>query len=213
MPKKIIRDGKEHVVYDPTNEEDMRIALGTAKKTLEDMEGKTDADAEVEKFKTEAELEEENQQLKEKINLIATEAFESKKRKLGCSDPEITSLDQLEAWQKGQESAKQKPRGFMDSPVGSAPLEGNIRASQGYKEGYGSTEELIDDLRRQSHEGSKEAEKILGKLLEKAVQGVKEGKKGFGEIKTSEDGETELERIRRIFIEKRTTKKQRELIE
>jgi hypothetical protein len=206
MPKKYVdKDGKEHVVFNPLDDTDMKIALGTAKKTLEANEGgqgQTDADAEVEKFKNEAQLEEENEQLKEKMKLVIDTAFEAKKQKIGCSDPEIDTPDKLLAWESGQKSARPEPTG--SAPLNYEQLHG------GLKKGYDTQAEMIEDLQSRARQGDKNSEVILGQLLVKSLKGVKEGKKGFGEIKTPIDGETEIQRLNRHWREKQLRNRNRD---
>lgn len=128
---------------------------------------------EMSKRKSASELEEENEDLKSKLGLIAEKAFEKKKQELGCSDSEIDTPDKLLAWEKGKTG---KGEG---SPSGSAPLN-SFQLGEKQKNGsYSSVEEMINDLRdraevfRGTPQGN-QAEKILNQLLQKGLAGQKE---------------------------------------
>lgn len=176
MVKIIEQDGKKRQIFDPNNPEDMKLAAEMAKKQLESMEGKTNADKEVEKFKSKAELEEENQQLKEKIQLVAEQAFEAKKRKMGCNDPEIDSLDKLEAWKAGKDT---HGTFVKEGASGSLPLSPEqIAGGVAPKGSFESVEALVDHLRNLQSCGTAEqkeyAKQVLDKLMLKWAKGMKE---------------------------------------
>jgi len=165
-------------------------------KVVKEKEEKTDTDREVEKFQREAELEEENEQLKEKLNLIVENAFMNKKRELGCTDPEITTPDQLEAWRKGKEDSQ-------DGSAGYAPLdEGQIYGGSPPQEGFSSHEELIDALISAKHSGNKKAQEVLDQLWLKTLKGVKEQEKGAKTYVPPKDGESPIQRLNRFRREK-----------
>ena len=203
MVKIVEKDGKKTQVFDLTDPKDMELANKIAKDELAKMKGQTDADKEVEKFKTEAELEEENQQLKEKIQLVAEQAFEAKKQKIGCSDPEIDTFDKLEAWQSGRDThgtpVKEGASGSL--PLNDAQIYGGARP-----EGFESQEALIDDLRRRSHLGDKIAEKQLGQLLVKSLKGIKEQRQGVKEF-IPEENDSEIQRLNKQWREKHILRK------
>ena len=168
-------------------------------KVIKEKEEKTETDRELEKFKREAELEEENEQLKEKLALIAENAFENKKRELGCRDPEITTPDQLKAWEKGKSNSE-------DGSAGSAPLSRGQITGGDSSVGWNSHEEMIEDLLRTKHNGNDEerkiAQRVLGELMLKSLRGVKEQEKGIKPYVASKDSESVIERLNRFRREK-----------
>jgi hypothetical protein len=168
-------------------------------KVVKEKDAKTDTDREVEKFQREAELEEENEQLKEKLALIAENAFENKKRELGCTDPEINTPDQLDAWRKGKEDSE-------DGSAGCAPLsQGQITGGDS-SVGWNSHEKMIEDLLRTKHNGNDEerkiAQRVLDELLLKSLRGVKEQERGVKPYVASKDSESVIERLNRFRREK-----------
>ena len=82
-------------------------------------------------------VEEERDDLAEKLDLIATNAFEKKRRELNCTDDSINTPEKLEAWSKGH-----NPNNSASG--GSATLEGQYGNSQ--NQGANSMEGMIDGL-------------------------------------------------------------------
>jgi hypothetical protein len=140
--------------------------VNKAKKILEDAMAKQ---------KSEKELTEENEDLREKLDLQAQLAFERKKKELGCTDSQIDSADKLIAWEKGLESKK-------GAPSGSAGLEG-----QGYyeqfkgqgediaKKKFASHGEMVRFLKDNSEDPN--VKHYIDLLWKKAVQAMKSGQK------------------------------------
>jgi len=151
--------------------------------------------------------EQEAEELREKLDLVTEAQIEKKLNELGITDEEKrfefkANPDMLIGYEQALKDAKPKFRD--EGAVGSLPLSPEQIYGGIPPQGYTSEKELIEDLRKRSHLGGAEgqqAEQILGKLLEKTLKGVRDGKRGFGEIKTSED-ETEIQRINRINREK-----------
>jgi hypothetical protein len=159
-------------------------------------------------MKKQAEAEAKAEEYREKLELVTEAQAEKLLNDMGITDPEKrfelkANPEMLIVYKQAYED-QQKNSGKGGS--GSAPLnQAQITGGSPSKHGYNSTNELIDDLTRRSHEGGadgKEADRILQTLLSKAVQGVKEGRQGFGKIQTPIDGESELERLKRIQREK-----------
>jgi hypothetical protein len=169
-------------------------------KVVKEDKEKTDTDRAVEKFQREAELEQENEELKEKLNLIAENAFMNKKRELGCSDPEITTPDQLEAWKKGKEDSQDGSSGY--APLDDAQKYGGNPPN----EGFSSHEEMIEALLHAKHNGSAEeqkvAQRVLDQILIKSLRGVKEQERGIKPYVPSKESESIIERLNRFRREK-----------
>jgi hypothetical protein len=147
--------------------------------------------------------EQEAEELREKLDLVAQAQAEEKLNKLKINDPELREKftenpDMIYGYEQAMKDAQKQKRPEI---TGSAPLDYYQLHGGKRSEGFESQEALIDDLRRRSHLGDAQAEQILGKLLEKTVQGVKKGKQGFGQIETPEN-ESEIQRINRINREK-----------
>jgi hypothetical protein len=203
MPKKIVKDGKETTVFDVTNEEDMKIAEKLAKAQLVANEGGQSK----EEFEKQAEKEEiEGRKLFEGMKKKAEEMYAEK----GLNAPKIDSEEALtQAIENISriEKLEQKSEGGS----GSAPLnQQQITGGVNPKEGYNSQQEMIEDLQSRSRLGDSQAQAVLCKLLEKSLKGVKENKRGFGEIKTQQDGETEIQRLNRIWREKQLRNRNRD---
>jgi len=121
-------------------------------------------------------VEEERDDLAEKLNLIAENAFEKKKRELGAPD-DITTPEQLQ----GYELAKKGNVG--NNQGGSAPL--NSQYGQQNQGEFSSMESLIDSLRDRSSANNKNmvdrtiAKNQLDALMTKAVLGQRETNKPF----------------------------------
>jgi hypothetical protein len=147
---------------------------------------KPNAFKEVEKTKRELELEEKNEELREKLEIIALAQFESKKRELGCNDADIDTPDKLEAWQKGHEEKKEAS--------GSAPLSyGQMYGGEPPpQKGFNSVEDMVTELRMDARLGDKNAQRILDKLFEKTLKGVKEQEKGVKSYVPDEEDNFQL---------------------
>jgi hypothetical protein len=155
-------------------------------------DSKTETDRELEKFKREAELQEENEDLKEKLNLIVQAQFEKKKRELGCTDAEIDSIDKLEAWEKGRGEQKEESSG--SAPLNDAQKYGG---SPPPTEGFNSQEEMINELRKDAREGDKDAKRILDAMFLKTIKGVKENERGVKAYRLTKEDESAIETINR----------------
>jgi hypothetical protein len=118
------------------------------------------------------ELDEENQDLKAKLDLQAQLAFERKKRELGCTDSEIDSVDKLIAWEKGKS-------GSGKAPEGSAPLNdfqlGQGQTSDIAKKKFASHAQMVRFLK--DNESDPECRKYLDALWKTSVQAMKSGSK------------------------------------
>jgi hypothetical protein len=159
-----------------------------------------------EAVKHEKEAEERAQELQEKLDLIVDAQSEKLLNDMGITDPEKrfelkANPDMLIGYKKAfEDQQKQKPH---EGGHGSAPLnQQQITGGMPQKQGYNSTEELIEDLQSRSRQGDKNAEQVLGQLLVKSLKGVKENRQGFGQFKPCEGSETEIQRLNRIWREK-----------
>jgi hypothetical protein len=154
LKKKLVLSGDPEAILD-------------AKKILEENK---------DKFRSKEAIEEENQDLREKLSLAAQVAFEKKKAELGCSDSEIDTPDKLLAWEKGK-SGKDS-----SSPSGSAPLQSNyFEQFKGKPEGgiskkkFASHSEMVKFLK--VNEEDPEARKYIEALWKQTIQAMKNGEK------------------------------------
>lgn len=117
--------------------------------------------------KTKEQLEDENADLKAKLEFIADSAFEKEKERLametGKDTAYIETPEQLEAFK--QIVAKEKPE--KREYWGTAPLNEAQRTGRTEK-GYESYGEMLKDLRKRERLGDKEAKRILEELWKKA---------------------------------------------
>jgi len=132
-------------------------------------------------------LREENEELKERQILIAQLEFQRKKEKLGCKDEEITTVEQLQAWEKGKgiKSASQLKAEQEANPkgqAGTAPLNSEQLGLEMdlYKKMYPKTKEgykdMLHDLRlvrdtSNDDEERAKAKAVLDEFLKKSVTG------------------------------------------
>jgi len=118
---------------------------------------------------------EENEDLRNKLTLVAHAEFERKKRSLGAPQ-EIETPEQLQGWEMAKKSKEGEKGSF-----GTAPL--SSQTSQNTDMEFESHEELVDFLRLKEREGSAEekaeAKAVLDELTKKMLEGVKEAKKGI----------------------------------
>jgi hypothetical protein len=114
-------------------------------------------------------LESENEDLKNKLSLLAQAEFEAKKKRLGAPS-QITSPEKLKEWEEEQR-ALQSGDPIRQPSSGSLGLQDNLVNS----EGYDSHEELIDDLRKRARSKdpkiSQEADAVLKELWRKMIAG------------------------------------------
>lgn len=121
------------------------------------------------KNKTPEELAVENEDLKEKLTIIAEKELERKKKEAGCSDPDINTKEKLDAWSLGKKSSQGEggaPNARPDSPAQVGPVS--------REQGYETPEQMIDDLRRRAREGEAEGKIILDELMRKYIRGMKD---------------------------------------
>jgi uncharacterized membrane protein YkoI len=157
--------GKTHKVNlnDPKDIEAAKEVLAVAEKRLH-------GDSEKQ------ELEEENEDLKGKLAMLAEINFQKKRKELGCTDPEIDTVDKLMSWQKGRE-------GNPTAPAGSAPLNDRqmgIQLSDDImKKKFNSPQEMISYLRRLEKSDNpvqaNQAKNILNAMFEKWAREKKQG--------------------------------------
>lgn len=201
MPKIIEENGKKKQIFDPSNPDDMKIASELAKKQLEklgwDKGQQTEAEAE-----TKLQEAEEGQKLFNEMRSKVSSWYTEK----GLSAPKIDSKDSLTSAVKNLEQIEKLEQNQQPyrEPTGSAPLSPEQIAGRSKLEGeYGSTEEMINDLRSKAHSGDKTAQLILDRLLEKTLKGVKTERRGIPEYVPSQNDESEIQRLNRNFREKR----------
>jgi len=153
--------------FDVTNAESMRAARQLADEQLRKIESKTSHDVDVKI------LEQENQELKEKLDLIAANEFERKKKSLGCSDESIRDPDSLMAWQKGRDATKQKPiPSGVVSLESQQPYQGDFMTKS-----YANSADLVRDLRDKAQAGDERAKQALNALF---MKGLKSGQPIIG---------------------------------
>jgi hypothetical protein len=136
---------------------------------------------EVEKLQIEA-LKEENLELKEKLDLVATAEFEKRKKELGAG-PEVDTPEKLEGFKLGQKSAQPKREPTGNAPLDSAQIYGS--SDPFLKQKFDSPKEMVDaiKLRMQSDdpEVKAQARAIYEELLRKAlIQGGTGKSEGIG---------------------------------
>jgi hypothetical protein len=117
-------------------------------------------------------LRSENEELAEKISLVAQKEFERKKKELGCTDDSIQDPESLLAWKKGKESTT-----GGQAAGGSAPLNDKQQfgANDSFtKKQFNSPKEMVDELKLRMHsdnpEVAAEARSIYEILLQKAIR-------------------------------------------
>ena len=119
--------------------------------------------------------------LEEKLNLVAQNAWEKKKREVGCNDPTVNDPDSLMAWEKGRNSVNGQPMKPINAGV--VPLSSQTQTSQ--PQAFESQEELIDSIRDRcsasnpDKQDRENAKLILDKLFEKSLKGQKDANKPF----------------------------------
>lgn len=119
------------------------------------------------------ELEEENEDLKNKLAIIAEKEFEKKKAQLGCTDPEVLTPDALRMWEKGKKTVEGTS---FHSPSGTArcdipeqmgfPNNDNLPLRQ---KKFASYEAMITYTRELARKGDPESIQVLKELEAKAL--------------------------------------------
>lgn len=156
--------------FDLNNEEDrkkLRKRVGTdINITLDDQNAKKETE----------ELKSEVEDLKGKLGIIAEKALEAKMDKLGISDQDRETFRQNPEMLRGYElGISQNSNSRQQAPSGSAPLNNQqLHGSQG-SQGYGSVQEMLDDLYSRERQGDKNATAIIQKLVLKVARGTLKG--------------------------------------
>jgi hypothetical protein len=154
-----IENGKIIHKFNSQDPESMRQAAKTAQEIADRLEGKTqDVNVKV--------LEEENEDLRSKLDLIATQKFMEKKRSLGAPD-DITSPEELMGYEK---AIKGKTQPSQSIPSGTVPLSSQQPAKS---EGFGDYPSMVADLRKRA-ETDPIAREALTQLMYKSLKGAKE---------------------------------------
>jgi len=128
--------------------------------------------------KTKEELEEENEDFKAKLELLAEKELEARMSKLGIPEHERNYFRENPEGLKAYEMAKKSSIPSPSFPLDSQQLEA--------QKGFNSYEEMVEALRKAEREGNKEAKRILNTLMQKAMLGVKQSEKGHGLIEPNE---------------------------
>ena len=105
----------------------------------------------------------ENAEAKEKLDLIATNAFEKRKRELSAPDS-ITTVEELKAFEAGKLGNKQP-----QIPAGCVPLESQYSQADFMKQSYANSADLVRDLREKARTDPR-AKAALDALFLKGLQ-------------------------------------------
>ena len=119
--------------------------------------------------------EQERDDYKTKLIMVAEREFARKKASLGCKDPEVSTVEELKAWAETHDKAY---RDAMPEKFGGS---GQALLSQATgKSGleFESKEGMINFLRDSAKSGDKEAKAILDELFLKSSKGFLELDKG-----------------------------------
>ena len=203
MPEIVEVNGQKKKLWNYQNPEDMRQLDEIVENDKKKLNISVKVDSEAIKAK-EAELTAKLDKVEDKEQF-----FEDMKSKVeekyidkGLRIPNITDIDSfkdaIENLNKIEELEKNQNK---ESPTGQAPLSyGQIHGDN--KEGFSSEREMIEVLRSQAHIGNKNAQVTLSKMFEKAVLGSKENEKGIKTFEATQNDESDLQRIQRVFREK-----------
>ena len=122
---------------------------------------------------------EENKDAKEKLDLIAQNAFEKIKKEPDVTE-DITNPMELMAFERGKKS---NVRETVHVPSGTVPL--STQQNNSNPQAFGTHEEMIDSIRDRASiqnpdkQDRKQAQAILDKLFEKSLKGQNESRKPF----------------------------------
>jgi hypothetical protein len=170
-------------VFNLNDPSDVAEAEAIARKQL----AKLQSEGKLPESEKSEDLEAENEDLRAKLEIIATKEFERKKSSLGCNDPDIQNPEQLLAWQKGK--IQSEP---TRTPSGTMPLSKEQITGSSGKEGFDTEQEMIADLKKREANGDVNAKRILSLLYVKMARGLRQ--KGI-EWEIPEDAQPSLKEI------------------